>query len=161
MPAPPTPRAPLKRAVMHSIIGSGGSPRRLSIRLASCDADIAAAQQLRWSVFYDEMKAHPLPDNGMLDADRYDALCDHLLVEDNASGAPVVVGTYRLLWQSVAEAGNGFYSAGEYELAPLARRCGDMLELGDHASRYPIAIAAPSRCCGAGLPLILPSMASR
>ncbi|HZB63267.1 MAG TPA: GNAT family N-acyltransferase, partial [Microvirga sp.] len=54
------------------------------------------------------------------DVDDYDAVCDHLLVIDHeASSEPQVVGTYRLLRQEVAEGSLGFYTAGEYDIAPL------------------------------------------
>jgi putative hemolysin len=68
------------------------------------------------------------------DIDPYDPLCDHLLVIDHADALrPRVVGTYRLLRQAVAMAHGGFYSAGEFDLAPLIRhsRSGaQLLELG-------------------------------
>ena len=116
--------------------------RRLTVRLA-CDAeDLNAVQRLRWRVFFEEMGATPNPalaDPALAalrcDADPYDALCDHLLVVDESlpEGAERVVGTYRLLRESVARAASGFYSAGEYDLAPLMpagseRR--ELLELG-------------------------------
>jgi len=41
------------------------------------------------------------------DADPFDVVCDHLLVEDSASGVPVVVGTYRLLRESIAKRQGG------------------------------------------------------
>lgn len=69
-------------------------------------------------------------DRKLLDRDPYDPVCDHLLVEDSASGAPEVVGTYRLLRQSVAATRDGFYSAGEYDLSPFAGSPGEQLELG-------------------------------
>ena len=45
---------------------------------------------------------------------------------------PPIVGTYRLLRQDVAELNGGFYSAGEYDIAPLIDRHPDLrfLELG-------------------------------
>lgn len=65
-----------------------------------------------------------------MDCDPYDPVCDHLLVEDNALGTPKVVGTYRLLRQSIAATREGFYSAGEYDLSPLSHSPGEQLELG-------------------------------
>ena len=61
-----------------------------------------------------------------LDVDPYDAVCDHLLVEDNGQA----VGTYRLLRKSVANVHSGFYSAGEFCLDPLGECQGEWLELG-------------------------------
>lgn len=110
-------------------LAKASTPRQLSVRLATCDADIAAAQRLRWEIFYGAMGATSIDDEP-LDIDLYDPVCDHLLVEDTVSGTPVVVGTYRLLRQSVAEARDGFYSAGEYDLAPISGREGRLLELG-------------------------------
>lgn len=110
-------------------------PRRLSVRLARDGADLAAVQRLRWRVFFDEMGA-AAPDNApMADADAYDALCDHLLViDEDAREGEQVVGTYRLLRESVARAHTGFYSAGEFDLGTLtagpARPAGELLELG-------------------------------
>jgi putative hemolysin len=103
-------------------------PRQLSVRLADCPADIEAAQRLRWDIFYGDMGATPDPASPAgLDQDPYDAVCDHLLVEDHGR----VVGTYRLLRQSVAERHSGFYTAGEYEIAPmLGSATGELLELG-------------------------------
>jgi putative hemolysin len=104
----------------------------LEVRLAHGRKDILRAQRLRYSVFYEEMSATPSVIAGMrrLDQDPYDAICDHLLVEDRSavrSGAgawvrtrrPHVVGTYRVLRQEVAQRSLGFYTASEYDIAPL------------------------------------------
>src|SRR5690349_16254862 len=73
----------------------------LQVRLAESAADIAAAQRLRYRIFYEIMGARPLPGMERLrrDFDGYDHLCDHLLVLDRSqgSGADAVVGTYRLI----------------------------------------------------------------
>ncbi len=114
---------------MHSIESLVPPVRHLSVRLAAHDADIEAAQRLRWQVFFEAMGAVSCGHSDR-DIDPYDAVCDHLLVEDRGSGVPAVVGTYRLLRQSVAEAHHGFYSAGEYDLAPFSGRDGELLELG-------------------------------
>ena len=107
----------------------------LEVRLAASDAEIAAAQALRYRIFCEEMGA--VPTAAMVaarrDIDDHDAVCDHLLVIDRSSGGAQVVGTYRLLRQDVAQARGGFYSAGEYDLSCLlARPAGttQLLELG-------------------------------
>ena len=110
---------------------------QLDVRLATSEAEIAAAQALRYQIFYDEMGAQPtaLMQAARRDIDDYDAVCDHLLVIDHGQpgGKPHVVGTYRLLRQVVAQMNRGFYSAGEYDLSPLIEQStagGQLLELG-------------------------------
>lgn len=109
--------------------------QRLTIRLARNSADLAAVQRLRWEVFVDEMGASPLDPATGLEGDPFDDLCDHLLVtdEDPDSGERRVVGTYRLLRESVAVRNGGFYSSNEFDLSPLVSHCrgmGELLELG-------------------------------
>ena len=109
---------------------------QLDVRLAVSEQEIAAAQSLRYQIFYDEMGAAPTPRMAAArrDIDDYDAICDHLLVVDHgADGRPHVVGTYRLLRQVVAQMNRGFYSAGEFDLSPLIAQSatgGQLLELG-------------------------------
>jgi putative hemolysin len=110
------------------------------LRLAASPADLDAAQALRYCIFYEEMGASPTPPMAerRRDFDRFDELCDHLLVIDHGRGA-AVVGTYRLLRSSVARGGGGFYSAGEFDLGAIEAHPGELLELGrscvDAASR--------------------------
>ncbi len=107
----------------------------LEVRLATTAKEIRAAQRLRFDVFYGERDAQATPAVKLSrrDFDEFDADCDHLLVLDHARpGKPAVVGTYRLLRQDVAERGLGFYTAGEYDIAPLLRTHAGLrfLELG-------------------------------
>jgi len=116
-PAPP--------AVVPATLGRIGD---LEVRLAQSAAEIRRAQAIRYRVFYKEMSA--IADAATLvgrrDVDGFDAICDHMLVLDHAAPArpfrrrrPEVVGTYRLLRQSVADRHGGFYTAGEYDVQPL------------------------------------------
>ena len=74
----------------------------LEVRLAETDAEVEQAQRLRYAVFYQEMSAIPSPRmrEAERDFDKYDEVCDHLLVVDREAhgedGQPLVVGTYRL-----------------------------------------------------------------
>lgn len=119
-------------------MASCSSSPRLAVRLARNGTDLAAVQHLRWQVFVEEMGATISPDDAAtgLERDPYDAICDHLLVtdEDPLTGECRVVGTYRLLRESVAGRHRGFYSAGEFDLGPLLRHArgapGELLELG-------------------------------
>ncbi len=117
---------------MSEAIELGG--RRLAVRLASSDADIVAAQRLRYDIFFRDLGAIAEAGGTERDIDPYDGLCDHLLVEDHARPGSPVVGTYRLLRESIAETHSGFYSAHEFDLSRVlahARREGvELLELG-------------------------------
>jgi putative hemolysin len=124
--------APLQASETLGRLGS------LEVRLARGPAEIRQAQKLRYRVFYKEGPAiaGAAARFARRDIDAFDAICDHLLVIDHASGDagrhPAVVGTYRLLRQSVAERHDGFYSAGEFDVGRLvARHRGlQFLELG-------------------------------
>lgn len=104
----------------------------LIARLAASAADIAAAQALRFEVFYEECGASGPEDLLSLrrDADQYDALCDHLLLIEEESGR--LAGTCRLLPQARVAGPEGFYTAGEFDIAPVIRRHPHLgfLELG-------------------------------
>lgn len=109
----------------------------LEVRLARNASEIAAAQEVRFRVFYEELGArrHDAQLLDQRDTDRFDALCDHLLVFDTAIPGPDhrrIVGTYRLLRQEIAATAGGFYSNDEFELETLvARHPGQrFLELG-------------------------------
>jgi L-ornithine Nalpha-acyltransferase len=118
----------------------------LEVTLARTTADVRMAQRLRYDVFYREMSAVPnvTAQFRQRDEDPHDAVCDHLLVFDRDAEKPAgagwssgrkhrVVGTYRVLRQEMAERGNGFYTQGEFDIAPLlAARAGThrFMELG-------------------------------
>lgn len=107
----------------------GGQPLgrigSLEVRLARNEAEIAAAQEVRYRVFYEELGARSGAPETHRDADRFDGACDHLLVLDTTLSGPEhrrIVGTYRLLRQEQAEAVGGFYSEGEFDLRRLVTR---------------------------------------
>lgn len=105
----------------------------LEVRLARDSAEVALAQELRFRVFCEEMGAcrQRAAEMDERDADRFDEVCDHLLVTDLEAGGEVV-GTYRLLRQEVAGLAGGFYSSDEFELDSLVARHPELrfLELG-------------------------------
>ena len=106
----------------------------LEARLARTEEEVAAAQSLRYRVFFEEMSANPSPEVAATkrDFDKFDDICDHLLVIDSSrTDLPCgVVGTYRLLRSSVAEQHGGFYTADEYDIHRLDGHPGQTLELG-------------------------------
>jgi putative hemolysin len=114
---PTDPRA--ARAMPERALGHLGA---FEVRLADGEDEIAAAQRLRYRVFFEEGGAIATPDcaRSRRDADAFDAFCEHLLVIDHAADGRIA-GTCRLLPQDAAEH-CGFYSAGEFDIAPLLAR---------------------------------------
>jgi putative hemolysin len=110
--------------------GTLGRLGPLEIRLARHAADVRRAQRLRYRVFFEEGAALPHAPTRLArrDVDRFDGVCDHLLVLDHAnlrpSGRPTVAATCRLLRQDVAERHGGFYSANEFDIGALLKRDG-------------------------------------
>ncbi|HEY8948230.1 MAG TPA: GNAT family N-acyltransferase [Rhizomicrobium sp.] len=110
----------------------------LEVRLAETDAEVEAAQRLRYHVFYEEMSAVPTPEmrEQRMDFDKFDPVCDHLLVVDrdriDEDGQPAVIGCYRMMREEHAAQVGGFYTSGEYDISKLlaARKGAKMLELG-------------------------------
>jgi putative hemolysin len=114
-----------KRFQPPKVYGRIGS---LEVRLARKKSEIRRAQRLRYKVFYEEMSATPgaLAMLSRRDEDAYDPIFDHLLVIDRGDSnggrrwvRSKVVGTYRVLRQEVADLHDGFYTQGEYDIAPL------------------------------------------
>ena len=99
----------------------------LEIVISREPRDVEAAQRLRYRVFGEELGA-VLPSAATgLDQDAFDAVCDHLLVREAASGA--VVGTYRILPAERAVRAGGFYTASEFDLGRLVELPG-LVEVG-------------------------------
>jgi putative hemolysin len=106
----------------------------MQVRLATTDAEVEAAQRLRYHIFYEEMKAKADPGTRRMkrDADLLDGFCDHLLVCDMRAATleESVVGTYRLVTRAAAERHGRFYTASEYHIEKLVKYPGEILELG-------------------------------
>lgn len=106
-----------------------------TVRLARDDADLRAAQRLRYEVFVREMGGDgDLVDHDSgLERDRFDPYFDHLLLLDAGRGDDVsdqVVGVYRLLTEVGAAKIGQFYSEDEYDLTVLRNSGRRLLELG-------------------------------
>jgi putative hemolysin len=106
----------------------------LEIRLAESEAEIFAAQALRYRVFYEEMSASPTPEMAAArrDFDSFDPFCDHLIVLDarKGEGPAGIVATYRLLRREPAARRGQFYSIDEYDISSIVSHPGEILELG-------------------------------
>lgn len=106
----------------------------LHLRLAETEAEVAAAQSLRYRIFYQEMSAKVTPDLAAAkrDFDAFDEYCDHMVVFDDARGAgpEAIIGTYRVMLRDAAARCGRFYTAGEFDIANLLAFPGEILELG-------------------------------
>lgn len=110
-------------------------PSQFQVRLATSEADLRAAQRLRYQVFVRELGGDgPLVDHAAgIERDEFDAVTDHLLLIDNNRaevGLDHVVGAYRLLRSDSAAAFGRFYCDGEYDLSALRATGRRLLELG-------------------------------
>lgn len=98
-------------------------------RFAETAEDVAAAQRLRFQVFNLELNEGLVASHFTgRDEDRFDAVCDHLLVERTDTGE--TVGTYRMQTGTTAAENLGYYSETEFDLAPFESIRGEMVELG-------------------------------
>lgn len=99
------------------------------LRLAASEQDVRAAQLLRFVVFNVELREGLEQSYATcLDADAFDPVCDHLLVEDMRTGD--VIGTYRLQTGRSAAANKGYYSAQEFDFSPYEPWRNELVELG-------------------------------
>ena len=92
------------------------------LHIAQSVADLSAAQALRHRTFRGGA------DGTGLDADSFDALCDHILIETHKTGE--LVACFRLMCLLDGAALQQSYSAQFYELSPLSDFDGPMVEMG-------------------------------
>jgi putative hemolysin len=161
----------------HFLVGPGRTSLQehhspvYRVRLASSLADVQAAQALRFEVFNMELDEGLVQsyDTG-LDADPFDKVCDHLIVEDRLHGG--VIGTYRLQTGRRAAEALGYYSEREFDFGPFEARRAQILELGracihrEHRSFAVLnllwkGIAGYARDCGARYLIGCSSLASQ
>ena len=106
---------------------------RYRLRLAASAEDREAACRLRFNVFNIEL-GEGLASSYQtgLDADQFDPVCEHLLVEDKIEDDPSrsIVGTYRMQSGGTAERNLGYYSEQEFSFAPYEALRPGILELG-------------------------------
>ena len=105
------------------------APTNYATRLARNAEEIRAAQVLRYEVFNLELHEGLAASYATgLDADPFDEVCDHLVVEHVPTGS--VVGTYRLQTGSKARANLGYYCAQEFRFDAFEPLRGQVVELG-------------------------------
>ncbi len=97
--------------------------RDFIIKTAESEYDLEQALRLRHEVFIVELLGRKRLFG--IDIDRYDQMCDHLMVIDKLSGA--CVGTYRVNSNIYS---NQFYSESEFHVGKLYGMEGNKLEIG-------------------------------
>lgn len=103
------------------------------VKTAESSWELEEILKLRYQVFYREWLGRPAegetrqgrPAEERLDLDRFDPMCDHLLIRDKRTRG--VIGTYRMMSSTYARE---FYSAEEFQLQALLALPGVKLELG-------------------------------
>lgn len=93
------------------------------VKTAQDPEEVIQALQLRHEVFYEEILHKKKMRN--LDIDRFDNICDHLLVLEK--GGNKVIGTYRFNSSLYSDE---FYSATEFDISNILKLKGNKLELG-------------------------------
>ena len=100
-----------------------------TLRFVQSQADLERVQRLRFEVFNLDVK------EGLAsayqtgrDADAWDAVCTHLMVEHDATQQ--LVGTYRMQTGWTAKDALGYYAAQAFDMTVFAAERGQMLELG-------------------------------
>lgn len=123
------PASPASLVVDPTPVAAASAAPRYGVRLARHADDLRAAQALRFEVFNLELR------EGLaqayltgLDEDPFDAVCDHLIVEERKTGR--IVGTYRMQSGDAAAAGLGYYSEREFDFGPFEPMRSRILELG-------------------------------
>lgn len=100
-----------------------------TIRLAGNEAEVRAAQSLRYQVFNLELKEGLEASHATgRDEDPFDAVCDHLLVEHLPTRR--IVGTYRMQTGVNAAHQRGYYCAQEFEFGQFEPKRGEIIEVG-------------------------------
>src|ERR1700748_1501779 len=120
---------PTTAVLVQDCDGPITSSPSFSVSLAQSVADLTECQRLRFQVFNRELgEGLATSERTGLDRDRFDWVCDHLMVRDVSTG--VLVGTYRMQTGYRAQGNLGYYSEQLFDFAPFEPIRGEMLELG-------------------------------
>jgi putative hemolysin len=105
------------------------STQQFRAGMAQTLEDLIDCQRLRYLVFNCELGEGLDSSRRIgLDRDRYDFICDHLMVRDTSSGK--LVGTYRMQSGFRAKGNLGYYSEQFFDFTPFEGIREEVLELG-------------------------------
>jgi putative hemolysin len=111
-----------------SVSTSASAGSQYTLLVAQRQADVRAAQRLRYRVFAGEMGAVLRTVEPGLDIDDYDSHCDHLVVREDFTGE--IVGTYRMLSPESARRAGGLYCETEFLITSLQELRESLVETG-------------------------------
>ena len=113
----------------HTCENPLASTTHFRVGLAESVDDLLACQRLRYLVFNCELgEGLESSHKERLDRDKFDYICDHLMVREAEAGR--VVGTYRMQSGYRAKGNLGYYSEQFFEFAPFEPLRAEVLELG-------------------------------
>jgi len=99
------------------------------VRMGQNVEDLTECQRLRYEVFNRELGEGLDTSSAIgLDRDKFDYICDHLMVHEARSGK--LVGTYRMQSGYRAKGNLGYYSEGFFDFSPYEGIRSEVLELG-------------------------------
>src|SRR5258707_4356773 len=99
------------------------------VRKAQTLEEVIECQRLRYLVFNCELgEGLDTSAKTGLDRDRFDFICDHLMVQDAATGK--LAGTYRMQSGYRAKGNLGYYGEEFFDFSPFEAMRGEVLELG-------------------------------
>jgi putative hemolysin len=120
---------PATTVLEHGCENPLASTGQLRAGMAQTLEDLIDCQRLRYLVFNCELGEGLDTSRRIgLDRDRFDFICDHLMVRDTSSGK--LVGTYRMQSGFRAKGNLGYYSEQFFDFAPFEGIREEVLELG-------------------------------
>ena len=121
----------LDNIVLNSKVRGLSLPgHKYSVKLAETKEEVESAFRLRFDVFNIELgEGLDSSYHTQMDKDEFDEQCHHLIVTENSTNE--VIGTYRMQDNTMAEAGNGFYTQSEFDLNGFDKEVlNNVVELG-------------------------------
>jgi len=120
---------PKSAVLVHDCSNPLAATDRFRVGMAQTLEDVIACQRLRYLVFNCELgEGLDSSDGTGLDRDRFDFICDHLMVHDAVTGK--LAGTYRMQSGYRAKGNLGYYSEGFFDFRPYESIRGEVVELG-------------------------------
>jgi putative hemolysin len=120
---------PKTAVLVHDCGNTLAATDRFRVGMAQTLDDVIECQRLRYLVFNCELgEGLDTSAKTGLDRDRFDFICDHLMVRDAVTGK--LAGTYRMQSGYRAKGNIGYYGEGFFDFRPFERIRGEVLELG-------------------------------